>query len=538
MNENKRKKLPIGEDNFKKLIEGGYYFVDKSEFIIDILREDSSVVLITRPRRFGKTLNMSMLKYFLDISGDYRYLFKDLKISKRQTKDIEDMRNNTPVIYLTFKDCKSVDKAGLISSIHNEIVRECSKLFTLEEIKQYELDKLINTDTTKYLKYAIANMSKALYTKYNKDVVVLIDEYDTPILSAYEYGYYKDLLPFFSVFYGSGLKGNEYLKRALLTGINRVAKNNIFSGLNNLTVYTVNSSKFSNRFGLLEREVKELFKHFGIDYSLEVKKYYNGYKFSSNRVFNPWSVLSYIHKSSLEPYWVNTANPEILIDKVLNLGEDALVLLNDVLLKDNVLINYDVDNMIFEESNLDTFIGLMINSGYLTVEQQTSYNEGYIKIPNEEVRIAINKLLNSCLLSDGRSTITKMRQSLIKQDFDMFNKVLEKMLIDNFSYHDMKEYAYHVFMNTLMLHVTDIYDLHSNLEMGLGRSDIYLKPKRPGLKPIIFELKKSNSDKDLQKDAQEGLNQISKKKYDYNVKDCVHIGMAFYGKSVCMVRNV
>ncbi|MCT4509583.1 MAG: ATP-binding protein [Tepidibacter sp.] len=536
MSENKRKKLPIGEDNFKKLIEGGYYFVDKSEFIIDILREDSSVVLITRPRRFGKTLNISMLKYFLDISQDYRYLFKDLKISKRQTKDIEDMRNNTPIIYLTFKDCKSIDKDGLINSIQNEIVRECTKLFTSEEIKLYELDKLINT--TKDLKYAIVNMSKALYTKYNKEVVVLIDEYDTPILSAYEYGYYRDLLPFFSVLYGSGLKGNEYLKRALLTGINRVAKNNIFSGLNNLTVYTVNSSKFSNRFGLVEREVKKLFKHFGIDYSLEIKKYYNGYKFGSNRVFNPWSILSYIHKSSLDPYWVNTANPEILKDKILNLGEDAIVLLNDVLLKDSVLINYDVDNMIFEESNLDTFIGLMVNSGYLTVEQKISYNEGYIKIPNEEVRIAINKLLNSCLLSDGRSTITKMRQSLINQDFDMFNKILEKMLIDNFSYHDMKEYAYHVFMNTLMLNITDIYALHSNLEMGLGRSDIYLKPKISGLKPIIFELKKSKYDKDLQRDAQEGLNQISKKKYDYDIKDCVHIGMAFYGKTVCMARKV
>ena len=314
-----KKALPIGITNFQELIEGNYYFIDKTKLIEDILKDRSKVTLFTRPRRFGKTLNMSMLQYFWDIESaeENRKLFQGLHIeSSPYFLD----QGKYPVIFLSFKDLKAESYDMMLYSIQYAI----STLFDqfhflskdLQDFNAMIFKKiLLGEANIVELQNSIKFLAKVLTQYYQKKVVILVDEYDTPVVSAYEHGYYEKAISFFKVFYSSALKDNEYLQTGIMTGILRVAKEGIFSGLNNLAVYSILDEKYSSYFGLTEEEVKHALQDYELEYDIQsVKEWYDGYLFGNTEIYNPWSIISYIVNKKIEPYWINTSNNFLVYD--------------------------------------------------------------------------------------------------------------------------------------------------------------------------------------------------------------------------------
>lgn len=321
------KKIPIGIDNFKTLVEKNYYLIDKSMFIRDIW-EDTEIVLITRPRRFGKTLNMSMLKYFFDLTEDTderkvnNRLFKNLKIYK--DKEMMELQGRFPVIFLSFRGCSGETLEETKGLIIDELKREIFRFKYLEE----HLDELyktrlkeimeINIKSPEIIKKSIFNLSELITRALGVKPILLIDEYDNPINNSYIQGFYKELINFMKPFYENSLKSNNYIEKAVMTGILRVSKESIFSGLNNLNVNTIFSNRYSDKFGFLEDEVEEFLNYYNIDYKIdEVKDYYNGYTFGKSQIFNPWSIIKYCeymqgYGGMSKDFWINTSSNDII----------------------------------------------------------------------------------------------------------------------------------------------------------------------------------------------------------------------------------
>ena len=553
----RKKKLPIGLSDFKEIIEYDYYYFDKTKFIENILEDRSKVKLFTRPRRFGKTLNISMLKYFFDVKNkdENKNLFEGLNISK---SEYFNKQGEFPVISISFKDYNEKKWESGFREVKGIIERLYTKYkFLTEKMDEIEIEKFNSVRRTLDLadwKNSLLNLSKYLYEYYGKKVIVLIDEYDQPIINSYINGYYNETIDFFKSFYGSVLKDNEYLEMGVITGILRVAKENIFSGLNNLEVHTILDSEFTEYFGIMENEVEDALKDFGLEYELEdVQKWYNGYLFGDTKVYNPWSIINFLKKGKLRPYWVNTSGNGLIQLYLEKLKNEIFDEFSRLLNKENIFETIN-DSMTFGnlEANFEKNIwNLFFHSGYLTLAKKNDEDEEevYLKIPNEEILKMFSKMFIEVYFRDSNN-FSKFTNALKSGDIEKFKFELNKILLENTGIFDVngnyKEQFYHGLMLGLILKLRNEYEITSNGFAGKGRYDLLLKPKNilGGREGIIFELKivnlvekleKDNLKKKLEKECESALRQIDEKKYssvlrNAGVEKVLKIGIAFLGK--------
>jgi hypothetical protein len=384
------KKLPIGKSDFKKIREDNYYYVDKSLLIHEILDVGAEVTLFTRPRRFGKTLNMSMLYSFFDIknSNDNRNLFKGLDIEK---SEYFSMQGQYPVIALSFKDLKSStwdDCYKNLQDLIKDIFRANVHIYEkLDAMDKKEFDNIREKSQKSNFAFSLKYLSQLLYEYYNKEVIILIDEYDTPIISAYSNNYYKEAMEFFRNFYSAAMKDNDHLQLGVMTGILRVAKEGIFSGLNNLDVDTILNKRYCKYFGLTENDVNEALRDYNLENEIDsIREWYNGYLFGDINIYNPWSIIKYLNTKNIEAYWVNTSD-NFLINKVLNISDDRNYDELVDLFNGNSIRKYISNDISFDNlKGQNSLWALMLFSGYLTIENEKTENEDYLlKIPNKEI---------------------------------------------------------------------------------------------------------------------------------------------------------
>ena len=558
MKNSKKTKLPIGVSNFKDIIEKNYYYFDKTKFIENILEDGSQVKLFTRPRRFGKTLNMSMLKYFFDVKNkdENRKLFEGLNISK---SEYFDMQGNFPVISVSFKKYQEKDwKNGfdmikdIISGLYDEFEFVKEKLSTRKK-KKFDSILMEEANLANW-KNSLADLSNYLYDFYGKKVIVLIDEYDQPIINSYIEGYYDETIDFFKSFYGSVLKDNEYLEMGVMTGILRIAKENIFSGLNNIKVHSILNERFTEYFGVLENEVETSLKNFGLEYDLsDVQKWYNGYLFGETKVYNPWSIINFLDEKKLGAYWVNTSENSLIKLYLQKMKKEIFDDFSKLLNEENIskIIN---DNVTFGnlEANFEkNFWNLFFHSGYLTLAEKYDVMKKVVsvKIPNKEILEMFSDMFIEVYFKNT-GIFLDMTDALTNGDISNFKKYLKEILLENTGIFDVsgtyKEQFYHGLMLGLVLILKNEYEITSNNFAGKGRYDLLLKPKNilEGKEGIIIELKiingteNLNNDKiheKLEKECEVALNQIDEKGYSSVLKNAgiekiLKIGIAFLGK--------
>ena len=557
-----KKKLPIGISNFKEIIEDGYYYFDKTEFIGNLFEEVSKIKLFTRPRRFGKTLNMSMIKYFFDIENknENKKLFENLKISENEYFE---KQGTAPVISISFRNYDESSWENGFEMIKNTISDLYDEFeFVKENLSARKKEKydsiLFNRATEATWKLSLLDLTKYLYEYYGRKVVVLIDEYDQPIIDSYVKGYYQEAISFFKTFYGVVLKDNNYLEMGIMTGILRVAKENIFSGLNNLRVHTILDNRFTEYFGITESEVEQALKDFDLEFELkDVQRWYNGYLFGDIKVYNPWSIINFLNDEKLKSYWVNTSGNELIKLYLKKLKNEIFDDFSKLLNRKSILRRID-ENMTFAnlEANYEENIwNLFFHSGYLTLAEEVQDDEEqvYLKIPNEEILKMFSKMFIEVYFENYNS-FYNMVYSLKNGDIETFNKELKKILLENVGIFDVsgvyKEQFYHGLMLGIILTLKNEYEITSNNFAGKGRYDLLLKPKNLEKRKegIILELKVVNAMENLSEDkifekleneCDIALQQIEKKEYasvlkNSRVENVLKIGIAFFGKEVAV----
>ena len=557
-----KKKLPIGISDFKKIIDGNYYYFDKTELIKSIIGEPGEVKLFTRPRRFGKTLNMSMIKYFFDIENKdgNKKLFENLKISENEYFE---KQGTAPVISISFRNYDESSWGNGFEMIKNTISDLYDEFeFVKENLSGRKKEKydsiLFNRATEATWKLSLLDLTKYLYEYYGQKVVVLIDEYDQPIIDSYVKGYYQEAISFFKTFYGVVLKDNNYLEMGIMTGILRVAKENIFSGLNNLRVHTILDNRFTEYFGITESEVEQALKDFDLEFELkDVQRWYNGYLFGDIKVYNPWSIINFLNDEKLKSYWVNTSGNELIKLYLKKLKNEIFDDFSKLLNKKSILRRID-ENMTFAnlEANYEENIwNLFFHSGYLTLAEEVQDDEEqvYLKIPNEEILKMFSKMFIEVYFENYNS-FYNMVYSLKNGDIETFKKELRKILLENVGIFDVsggyKEQFYHGLMLGIILILKNEYEITSNNFSGKGRYDLLLKPKNLEKRKegIILELKVVNAMENLREDkifekleneCDIALQQIEKKEYasvlkNSGVENVLKIGIAFFGKEVAV----
>lgn len=539
------KKIPTGIKSFSKLKEENYYFVDKTLMIKDFLERGSEVTLVTRPRRFGKTINMSMMSEFFDITKDSKEIFKGTKIM--DTPYVSEI-NQYPTIFISFADAKR-DKVAVVSTIKMQILKQWKKykyIFKgLDEfdlpIYQSLLKILTQTEDGSLvgINDAIAFLMDKLQDYYHKEVMVFIDEYDTPFIEAHTKGFYEEVRGGLSGLLHNSLKTSNSLKYAFITGIQRVAKENIFSDLNNLVVCDVTDQRYAAYFGFDSDETKKLLEYYGLELNNKVKEMYDGYHIGNGDIYNPWSLLNYVDTKELTSYWVNTS-ANSMIKTALKQANYTFKNQYDKLIKDGKLDTYvSMQTSFFEEADNSTLWGLFVNAGYLTVTKEIDLLKGKyrIEIPNKEVKQEFIKLTEYQLgLSSG--TLDTVTESLTKEDQETFLEGYQEILMVP-SYHDLqKENSYHMMMLGMCLCLNKDYEIISNREVGKGRDDLILKAKDEKKTSFVLEFKYLKEDKkDLEKALDElsnkAIQQIKDNKYDYGLKGkVIYIGLAHHGKDV------
>jgi len=537
------KALAIGIDDFREIREGDYYYIDKTLMIEDFLIFRSKVALITRPRRFGKTLNMTMMREFFDINRDSKSIFANLRIMETEHRDCI---NSVPVIYLNFKNCSGDNFTSLQRSFCEAIRDEYMRYegFFAERVDKesndfydfyriYELLKTFSADTF-FLGSSLTILTKAVSIYYNIKPLVLIDEYDHPLIKAHEKGFREQFSELYGSFLGSALKGNEYLGQALLTGIQRVAKESIFSGLNNFRAYPVSSKKFSPYFGLTTEETRQILADYDEELSDKVRLYYDGYTFGGMNMYNPWSILYYLDEKELKPYWVNTSTNFLVKEAIQNAERDFTDVFEQLILDGEVKVSVNLEASFFELSTTATLWGLLVNSGYLTIVEECDYGMSVLKIPNQEVKEEFRLIVASYT----RLSADRLRElfiSLATNDMDTFLKIYQSLVYDYVSTYDIKENSYHMLFLGLAISVSNIYRISSNIEAGDGRADIIMESQEPQVRPhIVIELKQGDN---LEKLKQEALQQIMDKKYYAKLKGKILcIGLA-HDKKKCELSH-
>ena len=537
------KKIPIGIDDFKKIQENNYYYIDKTNFIEEIGKNVGKTLLFTRPRRFGKTLNMSMLKYFFDIKNkeENKKLFQNLYIEK---SDFFKEQGAYPVVYISLKGIKADTWENCLSGIKT-LLRELYEEYSFIKEKlslseQIEYDKIWLKKEDGEYRNALKNLTSFLYEYYKKEVILLIDEYDSPLINAYEYGFYDEAVLFFKVFYGEALKTNPYLRMGIMTGIIRVIKAGIFSDLNNLKVYSILEKEYSDFYGFTQEEVEKALKDFNIEYELpEVKAWYDGYRFGNSDVYNPWSILNFIQSEELRPYWIETSGNFLINNILKNVSTETIEILenlfNGTSMEENISGNSDLSILMGE----DEIWELLLFSGYLTIDEKIgeSYEDIYtLRLPNREVKEFFRKKFID--VNFGESTFRKSMEALKKNNIKDFEKYLQNILLKSASFHDTKsEIFYHGLILGMMFYLDRDYIVKSNEESGLGRYDVSIEPRNKNNRAYILEFKVTKNEQDLEKESKEAIEQTISKKYDISLKDrgvkgIVFLGIAFCGKLV------
>ena len=534
------KRLAIGIDDFRKIIKEDCYYVDKTKFIEAVLEDASNVKLFTRPRRFGKTLNMSMLKYFFDVrdSEENRKLFNGLGIEKSKYIDEQ---GKYPTILISLKSIKyetweeSLEQLkSLVSNLYNEFeyIREC---LNESEIELFN-DIWFKKENGEYAN-SLKNLTSFLYKYYKKEVVLLIDEYDIPLITAHKYGYYNEIINFYKIFLGEALKTNQYLKMGVLTGIIRVIKTGIFSDLNNLKVYSILEKKYSEFFGFTEEEVKKALQYFNIEEELtNVKYWYDGYKFGNSELYNPWSIINFLDGRELKNYWVGTSE-NFLIKNIL---ENSTSRTNEIL--DKLFNEEEVEEAITGTSDLSILMDskevweLLLFSGYLTVKEKLDDDIYSLKLPNMEVKKLFKKEFIN--VHFGISLFRKTMEALKNLNFNDFEKYFQEIMLKSTSNWDTsKEAFYHGLSLGMLSYLDNDYYVTSNFEAGFGRYDVVLEPKNRNDRAFILEFKVAEAENKLEKLSKEAIKQIEEKKYDINlkskeIKEITSVGIAFYGKKL------
>ena len=542
------KLLPTGIENFKTMIDKSAYYVDKTNFIEDVLNEQ--VVSYTRPRRFGKTLNMSMLYYFFSIKEkENAYLFDGLNISKN--KDALKHQNKYPTIFISLKEMKNLTFDAQISSFSNVIYELLEK--NLEILSSDQL-----SDTTKDILYKLHNRSSsiedlkislrvitnALYTYYQQKVIVLIDEYDVPLQAAYQNNYYEEMVEFLRSVFSSALKTNDALEKGVMTGCLRISKESIFTGLNNFTAYSVLNNISSESFGFTESEVKKLLKDYNLSEKMdEVKKWYDGYQFGNKEIYNPWSTLMYVKNItqdvSFKPisFWANTSGNDLVVKYIQN-GDKKLRKEFDVLMNGQSLIKYIKPELTYREmDNIKNIYSFLLLTGYLKVIKDMGENQYELVIPDKEVYEIYKQSFMSYFEDYTTSKKNELYQELVDGDAKKVNLLLNDILLRSISYFDNQESFYHGFLVGLL----NDYEVVSNKESGNGRFDVCVLPENILGTVVLIECKHSISEDDLIDDAKEGARQIVEKKYleEHRFKkyeNAIGYGMSFYKKQCYIVK--
>jgi len=538
------KRIPIGLSNFKHLIEEDFYYFDKTKFIDEIIQDGAQVKLFTRPRRFGKTLNMSMLKYFFDIkeAEENRKIFKDLYIEK--TESFKE-QGQYPVIFLSLKDLK----ARTWEIMEKDIKSTVASLFSEYKYLLKDLDKfdtitfenvIMKNIELENLKEILKFLTKILYEKYSKKVVILIDEYDSPLVSAYTNGYYEKVKNFFKTFYSTVLKDNTYLQMGILTGIIRVIKAGIFSDLNNLRTYTILSDDYTDIYGLTEEEVEKSLKDYGIEAEIsKVKDWYDGYKFGDSEVYNPWSILNFLQDKELRAYWVDTSGNDLINDVLKQITKDTIRALERLFdgegLRQNISGTSDLSKLLNENELWE----LLLFSGYLTIEEKVDEDNYILRLPNKEVRTLYRKTFFERYFGRGNK-LSDLMEALTENRIEDYEENLQEILLTSVSYNDTKkgnEAFYHGLIMGMGLYLEGEYITKSNIESGLGRYDFLIEPKNKSKRAFIMEFKSTDSVEKLEEISKEALKQIEDKKYDVSlkqngIKEITYIGIAFCGKEI------
>ena len=545
----RKKAVPVGIEDFKELIQDGYYYIDKTLLIDEMLMNKSKVTLFTRPRRFGKTLNMSMIKYFFDVKDkeENKKLFENLKVSNSEYMSEQ---GKYPVIFISLKDLKGDTWEECIESIKDimhKIFNEYSFLREkLNVVEKRQFDKIWEiTGNERNLKTSLLDLSNYLNKYYGEKAIILIDEYDAPIINAFDKGYYNEAISFFQTFYSSALKTNNSLKYGILTGITKIIKEGIFSGLNNLKVDTILDTRYSEYFGLLENEVIKILDYFGMNYKIEeVREWYNGYSFGDKKVYNPWSIVNYVDNGKIKAYWANISGNTLLENMLDHAGEgvyDDLKRFTD----GETIEKYISDGTTIKSllSNDNEIWQLLLYSGYLTKDENqikeddsNSYN---LKIPNKEIRKYFGTMFLERFLGTEVKTNTLIK-ALENGNIKKFEETLGEIMINMLSYFDLDkemEKIYQVFMIGLVGFLMGKYEIISNDESGYGRYDLAMIPIKSNEKAYLMEFKISKTKKEMEDKAQKALKQIDEKKYDTKlkargIKNILKIGIAFHGKEV------
>lgn len=542
------KLLPTGIENFKTMIDKSAYYVDKTNFIEDVLSEQ--VVLYTRPRRFGKTLNMSMLYYFFSIKEkENAYLFDGLNISKN--KDALKVQNKYPTIFISLKEMKSLTFDAQISSFSNviyELLEKNLEILSSDQLSDTTkdiLNKLHNrSSSAEDLKISLRVITNALYTYYQQKVIVLIDEYDVPLQAAYQNNYYEEMVEFLRSVFSSALKTNDALEKGVMTGCLRISKESIFTGLNNFTAYSVLNNISSEFFGFTELEVKQLLKDYNLSEKMdEVKEWYDGYQFGNKEIYNPWSTLMYVKNItqdvSFKPisFWTNTSGNDLVVKYIQN-GDKKLRKEFDVLMSGQSLIKYIKPELTYREmDNINNIYSFLLLTGYLKVIKDRGENQYELVIPNKEVYEIYKQSFMSYFEDYTTSRKGELYQELVDGDAKKVNLLLNDILLRSISYFDNQESFYHGFLVGLL----NDYEVVSNRESGNGRFDVCVLPENILGTVVLIECKYSISEDDLIDDAKEGARQIVEQKYleEHKFKkyeNAIGYGISFYKKQCYVVK--
>ena len=552
------KGLPIGREDFKEIRENDFYYVDKTKYIEELLLDGTQVKLFCRPRRFGKTLSMSTLRYFFDIKNgeENRKLFDGLYISN---SPLMSEQGKYPVIFITMKGIIGRDLEEVIKDIEVKIYELYNRYFFIEERLNPNAREVFNRLARKEgsiaeIKSSLRFLTQFLYEYYNQKVVLLIDEYDSPLLNAVEKGYYTEMKDFLRAFYGDALKTNEYLQMGVLTGIIRVTQAGIFSDLNNIENYTILKKSYSQYFGLLEEEVEEALKYYGIEYKLdEVRAWYDGYNFAGTEVYNPLSILKYIKEKELESYWINTSGNALIMEIIAN-SDDRVIkdlekLFEEKELETTVDLELDMGKSLLESD----IWSLMLSSGYLTIKEKIDRKNYIIKIPNKEIRTFFKDAFIKMVFR-GTRYVEDVKRALLTKDLESFEIAFQNMVLESISFHNTtlnmrkeegkevdelaySEVPYQMFMLGFLTSMQDKFFVTPEQESGLGRADILLEPKNKNGVGYILEIKAARKNNRISNLAKRAHKQIDSKIYETELRkrgvvDIVKIGIAFRGKEV------
>ena len=559
MQERKRP-MPVGIEDFKKLVQGEYYFVDKTRFLRDLMDLRTDVTLITRPRRFGKTLTLSMLQYFftLEDAEENRKLFQGLAIERAGIQYMRE-QGTRPVVFLTLKEVQSGEYEGLMVKLSEILCQLYGQSEYLEDSnalsrKEREYFSAVFDETCQRekLQFALGNLMRMLEKHHGKKPILLLDEYDAPILSAWENGYYKEGIDFMRGFLGSALKTNPSLGFAVLTGVTRVSKESIFSGLNNLKVCSVLSDAYCDIFGFTQQEAARRMEECGVgDKMPELKRWYDGYRFGQVEIYNPWSVIRYIDEGcKCQPYWMNTSGNSILKDLLRRVDTRRHKELQG-LVQGKTVESPVLENIVYADihRNRDALFMMLMTTGYLKPVEVWKNRNGRdwvrLMVPNMEVRLSYEtEILNHIVPSQGETLLRDMLRSMTDGDAEGFQENLSDLLRDFVSYHDtaQPESFYHGLLLGLSVLLDGEYHISSNRESGYGRFDIAFFPLKDGTPGIVLELKSARSEEAMEGAAKEAQRQIEEKAYlaelsRQGVKEVWKYGIAFCGKKVWMEQG-